>query len=372
MQFNSIVGLQSTKQHLIDMVAKDRIPHAIMLNGQKGNGGLPLAVAFAQFVMCTNRTETDSCGACSNCQKFSKLQHIDVHFSFPIITPPSPKEPVSNHFVKEFRAAFLENPYMDISNWLEVMEAENKQANISAKECREVIKKLQLRSFEGGFKFLIMWLPEFMGKEGNILLKQIEEPSVKTIMIFVTEHYDGVLGTIQSRTQLIPLPALSDAEIYAALIADGISEKSAAIKARMAEGNYALAMQTSNHKEEGHFGFFKDWLNVLFTQNGVGISNWVLQLADQSKETQKNFLTYTITMMEHLVRCKWVGKDNLLLSADEANLIEKMIEKNISDTKAGEIAELCAEDIYAIERNANTKIVLQSLSLKVKDVFHRQ
>ena len=368
MQFKNIVGLDSTKQHLINLVAQDRIPHAIMMNGSKGNGSLPLAIAFAQYIMCTNKGTTDACGECSNCLKFSKLQHIDVHYSFPVISDPD-LEPLSVNYLKEFRASFVKNAYLDITTWLDDIEAGNKQANISAKECRDIIRKIQLRSFEGGYKFLIMWLPEFLGKEGNILLKLIEEPPAQTVMIFVTENYDNVLGTIQSRTQLINLPPLQDAEIANALIANGVAEKTAMQIARITEGNYTQALQAMHHEEESHFAMFRDWLNVLFTNNGPGITNWVMAIAEKPKETQKQYLSYVVTMMEHLIRTKWVGKENLLLHPEEDALLEKMILKNITEEKANEIAQFAADNIYAIERNANSKIVFHSLSLQVKDVF---
>jgi DNA polymerase III subunit delta' len=368
MLFKNIIGLANTKQHLINLVNQVRMPHAIMINGQKGSGGLPLAIAFAQYVMCENKGETDSCGACSNCAKFSKMQHIDVHYSFPVITAEK-KEPISLTYIAEFRELFLENPYMDISNWLQAIEAENKQGNISAKECRDIIRKLQMRSFEGGNKFMIMWLPEFMGKEGNILLKLIEEPPPKTIMIFVTENYDAVLGTIQSRTQLVNLPPIIDAEICKALLEKGVAEKTALQIARMAEGNVSMALQNANHTEEEYFMYFRNWLNVLFTNNGIGINTWVLTMADKAKETQKQYLNYVITMMEHLIRSKWIEKEHLLLEPEESALIDKMIARQIDEEKANAIAHYAAQDIYALERNANSKIVFQALSIQVKDVF---
>jgi DNA polymerase-3 subunit delta' len=214
-----------------------------------------------------------------------------------------------------------------------------------------------------------MWLPEFLGKEGNILLKLIEEPPAQTVMIFVTENYDNVLGTIQSRTQLINLPPLQDAEIANALIANGVAEKTAMQIARITEGNYTQALQAMHHEEESHFAMFRDWLNVLFTNNGPGITNWVMAIAEKPKETQKQYLSYVVTMMEHLIRTKWVGKENLLLHPEEDAVLEKMILKNITEEKANEIAQFAADNIYAIERNANTKIVFHSLSLQVKDVF---
>jgi DNA polymerase III subunit delta' len=368
MQFSFIVGLAAAKAQLINLVSSDRMPHAILLNGQKGNGSLPMSIAFATYIMCTNRTEIDSCGSCPNCQKFSKLQHIDVHYSFPVITNKD-KTPGSIGYYAEFRKCFIDNPYMNITGWLDAINAENKQGNISAKECRDIIKKLQLRSFEGGYKILIMWLPEYLDTEGNILLKLIEEPPAKTIMIFVTENYEQILGTIQSRTQFINLPPLSDAEIYNALLANGVADQNAMQLARIVNGDYATAMQNVVPKENNYFVFFREWMNVLFTNNGIGINQWVMQIAESSKEMQKQYLAYVGTMMEHLIRIKWVGAQNLLLNTEEADLLQKLLNKNISEHKANIIATSAANAIYHLERNANAKIIFQSVSLKVKDVF---
>ncbi len=367
MQFSKLVGLQATKQQLINMATQGRIPHALMLQGAPGTGVLPMAVAFAQYIMCEDPQPTDSCGVCSNCNKFSKLQHIDVHFSFPIIS--GDHEPVSNTFIAAFRNAFLQNHYLDVATWMQALEAGNKQPNISAKECRALMSKLVLRSFEGGYKILILWLPEFLGKEGNILLKFLEEPPAKTIVIMATENYEQVLATIQSRTQLVSLPPLTDADIQQALLAQGATATSATQLARMAEGNFLQALQNMQHHADGHFTDFKGWLNVLFTNNGPGITHWVLTFVENSKENQKQFLIYTIAMMEHLVRIKWVGAQNLLLQPEEADIINKLIAKNITEEMANAVAKACEHTLFGLERNGNAKILLQSLSLQLKDIF---
>jgi DNA polymerase-3 subunit delta' len=166
-----------------------------------------------------------------------------------------------------------------------------------------------------------------LGKEGNILLKFIEEPPEKTIMIFATENYDAILSTIQSRAQLVNLPPLKDKEIYESLLRQGVAEQTASQAARIAEGNYFAATQLLHHAEEAYFTFFKQWLNVLFTHDGIGISNWCASIAEQPKEVQKQFLAYIGVMMEHLIRIKWVGKENMLLQNEEQLIIEKLLAK---------------------------------------------
>jgi DNA polymerase III subunit delta' len=369
MQFSSVVGHSNTKQYLISLVKQQRMPHAMIISGSKGNGALAMAIAYAQYIMCEEPTDTDSCGVCSNCAKFSKMQHIDVHYSFPVITS-TDKKPISQSYIAEFRNFVLANPYADNTAWLAQLEAGTKQGNISAEECRSIISKLQLRSFEGGNKILIVWLPEFLGKEGNILLKFIEEPPDNTIMLFATENYDGILGTIQSRAQLVQLPPLKDVDIYNTLVQQHqLADSTASQIARIAEGNYYAATQLMSHASESYFQLFRQWMNVLFTNDGIGISNWGLLVAEQPKETQKQFLLYITVMMEHLIRIKWVGKENMLLHDEEQKIIEKLLSLNITEAQAYAIAKEASEATSYLERNANAKIVLQSLSLSAKEIF---
>jgi DNA polymerase III subunit delta' len=370
MQFQQIVGHHNTKMQLTQMVNTNRIPHAIMLSGKEGSGVLPMAIALAQYIMCANKQGKESCNECAACLKNEKMQHPDVHYNFPVVKLDPNKIPTSDDFIKKFREAVNKDSYLNINDWLLHMKAENKAPNITAKECREIIKKLQLRAYEGGFKILICWLPEFLGIEGNILLKLIEEPPNNTIIIFATEQYQNILATIQSRVQLVQLNALTDVEIKDYLIAQGQAANTSMQAARMAMGNFREAKLLLGDAENDFYPVLKDWFNCLFTNNGPALLQWVTQVADAGREQNKLFLQYVINTMGYLLRIKNTNTQDILLHAAEMDLIQKLINKQISEPVAENITNICADAILHIERNINTKIVLHGISLQAKDAFN--
>jgi DNA polymerase III subunit delta' len=369
MLFSEIVGQGFLKQQLINVIGQNRIPHAIMLNGKTGAGVLPMAISFAQFLMCENPQTQDACGACANCYKVNLLQHPDVHFSFPTIKLKSTDSGISDSFLLPFRQMIKQNPYTNVTEWLELIGAENKQGNINAAECRQLINKLQLKSFEGGKKILIMWLPEFLGNEGNILLKLIEEPPGNTIMIFATENYEKIIATIQSRTQLFNLLPLSDMDIKDALVKLNIAENTAIQIARTAEGNYNEALKLSQNIDGNAFDLLRNWLNALFTKNTASIIGQAFEFAELGREKQKQFLNYFISILEHLVRLRHVKDAQLLLQANESDLINKLAQKKLTDSIASDMAEILNNTIYHIERNANPKIAYTGTSNKLMRVI---
>src|SRR3954471_5963147 len=206
MQFKNIVGQEEVKQRLINTVTENRVSHAQLFLGPEGAGGLALAVAYAQFLSCEDKQVDDSCGVCSSCRKYEKLMHPDLHFSYPFFA--KHKDDTALTFMEQWRDAFLTNPYLNLDIWRGYLDADNKQANINIAECHQVIKKLSLKPFESVYKILILWLPEYLDKQGNALLKVIEEPQPNTLFLLVAQNQDQILNTILSRTQLIKIPAL--------------------------------------------------------------------------------------------------------------------------------------------------------------------
>ena len=227
MQFKEVIGQQEVKLHLREMVSDNRLSHALLFLAREGAGGLPLAISFAQYIMCEKVQQaflppppslfgeeilavefpSDSCGECPSCVKASQLVHPDIHFSYPVFTKKSGSKALSTDFIVEWREFVRQYVYGNVFDWLQSVEAENKQGNISADECNEISRKLSIKSFESGYKILILWMPEYLGKEGNKLLKIIEEPPANTLFLFVAENEEQILQTILSRTQLIRIPA---------------------------------------------------------------------------------------------------------------------------------------------------------------------
>lgn len=369
MRFSEVVGQAVLKQKLVQLVKAKHLPHAILILGKEGAGGLPMALALATYIQCEQKGEHDSCGACSACIKMDKLQHPDVHFSYPTIkTSDQDRPPLSTDFIMPFRKFALESPYADAQHWIKQLGAE-KQGNITAEECRDIIRKLNLRSFESEFKIMIMWYPEYLGKEGNILLKLIEEPTPKTIMIFVAMNADQLLATIQSRCQLFPLQPLKTAEIQQALVQRGVPEERAGQLARIAEGNFDLALNLVEESDDDVLQRLRTWLNAMYTNKGLDIVDWVNQMAEQSRENQKNFLNYTIQLLEHLLRYQYMGPNHMVLLPSEQKIIETLMLKGLSARAATGLAEELNKSVYELERNANSKILFHSLSLRVQHLL---
>ena len=214
MQFSDIIGQAAVKQHLIHTASDDRIAHAQLFWGNEGSGNLPLAIAYAQFVLCENKQATDSCGTCKACVKAQKLIHPDLHFSYPTVGAKA----LSTELLPQWRKALQQQSYLTINQWLALLGGENKQGNITAAECLDISKKLSLKAFESDYKILILWLPEYLGKEGNRLLKLIEEPPEKTLFLLVANNQELILNTILSRCQLVKINPLDDADYYRAII----------------------------------------------------------------------------------------------------------------------------------------------------------
>jgi DNA polymerase-3 subunit delta' len=245
-------------------------------------------------------------------------------FSFPTYKIDPNKIPTSNDFIREFREFMAEHPYGNDTDWLKFLGTE-KQGNITAAECREIIQKLQLRSFESEYKILIMWYPEYLEKEGNILLKLIEEPTDKTLLFFVTSKMDDILPTIQSRTQLFQLKRLTDHEIKEALVHKGVSEIKAVQYARMAEGDFHHALTLMSDMEDDFFNTLRNWLNCLYANKGIELVEWVMTITTLNKEAQKKFLEYVIQLLEHLIRFKNIGSQNLVLLESEQKMMNDYV-----------------------------------------------
>ncbi len=368
MLYSEVVGQEQMKHQITNLIDKKHMPHAIMLYATEGCGGLLFAIATAQYIVCTAKKNSESCGKCSACIKTQKLQHPDIHFSFPVYKRDT-NPPKSNDFIKEFREYIQQHSYGNASDWLAYIGADNKQGNITAEECRDIILKLQLRSFESEYKILIMWMPEYMGNAGNILLKQIEEPTAKTIMIFVTENIEKVIGTIQSRTQLFTLPKVQPKEIANALIHQQVDEHKAKQIASMCEGNYYIAQKLLLEPSYEYIQWLRQWLNAVVTDRGIEIVAWVESITTESKETQKKFLQYCTHIFEQYMQYVFLSKKNELLLDAEWKLIESLATRKISTEQVHAFINNINNTLYYIERNAHAKQLFHVFCLQGQEVF---
>jgi DNA polymerase III subunit delta' len=373
MQFKEVIGQELAKKGLLNLWHSNKLPHAMMLVGKEGTGGLPMALALAQFIFCENKQANDSCGNCPGCHKVQKLAHPDLHFSFPSITPKPGQKASSNYYMNDFREFMKQSPYGSTFDWLQFINAENKQGNITAEECREIIDTLNLTAFEGGYKMQIIWRPEYLGKEGNILLKLIEEPPQRTLILMVVEDVDDVLNTILSRTQQVHLLPLTPSEIGEYLVSKHHTEpRRAAQVAQLADGNFAQALQLLQYTGNDLLVPLREWFNGVFTNNGLMLNKWVEDMAKTGREQQKNFLLFTQQLLAHAMRMSLIPNHAPPLPDDEAVFAGKLAQRKFSSDVYRTIDDAINKTVYHIERNANSKVQLLYLSIQMQYLIQGQ
>ncbi|WP_026897476.1 DNA polymerase III subunit [Daejeonella oryzae] len=367
MQFSDIIGQEEVKQHLVQTVLENRVSHAQLFLGPEGSGSLALALAYAQFISCLEPGPADSCGHCSSCRKYSKLIHPDLHFSYPFFAKKA--EDTALKYLSEWREAFLSNPYLNLNEWRNQLDAENKQANINIAECHQIIHKLSLKPFESEYKVMIMWLPEHLEKEGNSLLKIIEEPAQKTLFLLVAQNQDQILQTIISRTQLVKIPRLKDRDVSELLMyKKGVSETKASQIAYLSEGNLQAALTFLQSDENDNFQLFSAWMRMTYADQGGTILEFVDKAAKLGRENQKNFLRFGINMIRESVLILSGASQLVHLSDAELNFITNF-SRFMDLQKAEAISGELEKAHYHVERNANPKILFLDVSLQLVKIL---
>lgn len=398
MLFKEVIGQREVKQHLVEMVQHNRLSHALLFLGKEGSGTLPLALAFAQYIsLLPNQnnpapaeaslfgeatpeiklpaTPEEADNWMQGQAAFSKarnLVHPDIHFTYPVITKKAGSPPVSADYITEWREFNKLYPYGNIYDWLQFIEAENKQGNITAHECNDIIRKLSLKSFESGYKILVLWMPEYLGKEGNKLLKLIEEPPADTLFILVAENEDAILTTILSRCQLVKIPALEIEEVEEALVQKAkVPPDQAKQIANISQGNYREALHLLQHADEDYGSLLREWLNATLKNATVTQVKCIEEMARLGRENQKQFLRYFTHLLEVAIRLQVLheeGRQKVMetLSTSEKDFVPRL-NKVMSIEQQQAIAAELDKAAYYIERNANAKILFHALSIKL---FH--
>ncbi|MDX1910396.1 MAG: hypothetical protein SFV22_02865 [Saprospiraceae bacterium] len=379
---NTIIGQQRSKEFLARLAANERVPHALLFLSPTGSGGLALANAFAQLLQCEKaggKEEAgalsgaltplnEACGVCSACRKSLQFTHPDIHFSFPTIGANA----VSTDFLKEWREFLHETPYADANVWLQRLGAENKQGNINKEECNAILKKLSLKIFEGRYKILLMWLPEYLGKEGNRLLKLIEEPPEQTIFLLVAENQDLILNTILSRCQLIKMDPLNDEEVTAGLVQQRqLDPERARQIAFLSGGDFGAALAAADTPETDDAQLLLDWLRKCWRGHAVEMVRWAEDFARLGRENQKQFLHYGLHFLRELLALVSTSQNRLRLRPEEFATAQNMA-KVLDFEKIVQISALLNDNIYYIERNANPKILFLDSSIQMHRIMKGQ
>ena len=369
MNFAQIPGQKAVIDRLRNSVAENRVSHALLFYGPEGSGKFAIALAFARYISCENRTAEDACGKCPSCSKYDKLIHPDLHFVFPVIKKKSNTEPVSDHFISQWRQMVLRSPWFSLATWTEAMEVANEQALIPVAESAEIIRKLSLKSFESDFKIMIIWLPEKMNAEtANKILKIIEEPPARTLFILVSEEDDKLLPTITSRCQHIRIPSIPSEDLSAHLVtAMGVDPVRAPEIAAIANGNLVRAMELIREDDNSavYLDRFTRLMRTAWTRDIHALVTWSEDTAALGRERQKSFLSYSLRMIRENFILNFNGRENKLvyLTRAEDEFSGKfhpfINEKNISAlNREFNLA-------YAhVESNGNTKMIFLDLALK--------
>jgi DNA polymerase III subunit delta' len=381
MQFSKIIGQQHIISQLKEMVNNNRLSHALLFVGKEGTGALPLALAFSNYVVSQSEKnkpasttvslfgEEPATASTHGAELAEQYIHPDIHYSYPVISRKSGDKPISTDYVTEWREFIKLYPYGNLFDWLQFIGAENKQGNITAAECADIIRKLNLKSFESEYKILILWMPEFLGKEGNKLLKLIEEPPLNTLFILVTENEDLVLPTIVSRCQTIRIPPIETNEVANALQQHSkLNEEQAKQIAGVCEGNYREALQLIQHAEEDWQSLLRDWLNAILKTGPLAQVKWVDVISQQGREKQKQFLRYFTHLLEQSIRLRTMGEQNLPLTGSEKDFALRLNKLcDVSQQQA--ITNELDKAAYHIERNANAKILFMALTIKLYHII---
>ncbi|NDV83818.1 DNA polymerase III subunit delta [Bacteroides sp. 51] len=368
MFFRDVIGQEAAKLKLIQEVHEGRIPHAQLICGPEGIGKIPLAIAYARFISCTNRGEADACGTCPSCIKFNKLVHPDVHFVFPIVKSAKGKKEVCDDYIADWRRFVLDNPYFGLSHWLNEMGAENSQAIIYAKESDEIVRKLSLKSSQGGYKFVILWLPEKMHAVcANKLLKLLEEPPEKTVFLLLSEAPDMVLGTILSRAQRYNMKKIDEQSIAQVLEKKyGIQPRESQSIAHLANGDFVKALETIHLNEEKQlfFDLFVSLMRLSYQRKIKEMKAWSEQVAAMGRERQKSFLEYCQRMVRENFIHNLHNPNLTYMTLDEQNFATRFA-PFINERNVMGLMDEMSEAQKHIQQNVNAKMVFFDFSLKM-------
>lgn len=382
MKFSEIIGQHHIKNHLMFSAKNGRIPHTQLFIAPEGAGALPMAIAYAQYIICQN-TKDDNEGGKASCNlKFEQFQHPDLHFVFPVATNNQVKStPISDDFLTSWFEFIKETPYGSVNDWYEKINIQKKQGNISVHESANILKKLSLKSYEGGYKVVIIWMAEKINTEAsNKLLKLLEEPNDKTVFILIAEDEKALLPTILSRCQILHFNALTENDIFEGLVnKENCEEADGHSIAKQAQGNYNKALKLYlNVEEEYPFDeWFVTWVRSAFVANTnpqvvSNLIKWSETISAIGREKQKQFLNHCMELFRQAMLLNYQTPELVYLEPKVANFKLKNFAPFVNENNILDIYKEIEDAIYHIERNGNAKVILTDLSIKLTRLMHRK
>ena len=378
MLFNDVIGHDAIKDNLRLMFRGSRLPHALLFTSNPGVSSLPLAMAFAQYVLCLDRTDTESCGVCGDCYKMERLEHPDCHFIFPVNTSKLAKttgrrdeKPVSDQFIHLWREAVIETGgYISQQQWYETIDIENKQGIINKNEANELLRKMSFKSFGGGYKIAIIWMPELMNDAAaNTLLKMIEEPAPQTLFLFLSENPDRIISTIRSRTQIVNLPDIEKEVIEKDLVKRcGTESDEAASIARAAGGSWEKALSIVRGKGENSaeedYQWFVDLMRLCYGSKFLDLFEWAAQMASVGREAQKRFCVNSISIIRNCYMLN-IGMDEVIYMRVDHQKFCRNFAPYINHASTEQLVEEFQLLLRQVIQNGNPKIIFSHFALTI-------
>ncbi len=370
MQFKNVIGQTALKRDLIREIQQEKISHAQLFLGRAGHGGLPLALAFTQYLFCENRGADDSCGVCSSCLKVNDLQHPDVHFCFPVVLADNK---LCDPLIPRWREQIRKEPYFNLYDWNKAIDPKERSTTIGTEQSGELLRKLSLKSYEGGYKVMFIWMAEQMNPTfANKILKILEEPPAKTLFFLFSESADKLLITIRSRTQLVRVPKIDTDELSKFLmLSHQLDPQKALALSTFSEGDYRNVLDAIEHAEEK--GSYTDWfiqmMRTSYKKDVHGMMKWADEMSRESKERQKLFLSYCLHMFRFSILTNYLGIEFVNASEAEIKFL-KNFAPFISGNNIREFIKTFNDGFYHLERNAQSKILFTQLCFQTMRYIH--
>ena len=382
MNFDDIFGNAPIKTHLKQSVDSNRIPHAQLFVGAEGCGVLPMAIAYAQYILCKPSTHGEAQIDLGCAMKFKNFSHPDLHFIYPTVSTEDVKtKPKSIDFIADWRTFLNKNPYGSLFDWYRILDVKNKQGEIRVDDAQEILRILSLKSYEGGYKIAIVWMAEKINiAASNKLLKLLEEPTDKTLFILIAEHEEDIIQTISSRCQVLHFAKLKDLDIENALATTKKIELNKAKKlAHQAQGNYNKALQLlETDSEDAVFEkWFVDWVRTAFRARKnkeaiIGLISWSERVAALGRETQKKFLEYCLELFRQALLLNYKLTEIVFFEPIQEDFKLENLAPFINNDNIEPIFKEISDAIYHIERNGNAKIIFTDLSIKLTRLIHKK